>query len=85
MCLVKTEKCIVLICYGLIKNDIGSFSPLPYKTHREKSIVTRLERTKLERSGKGNVPRFLVSSGKIMKRGGRIQQKHSESMSCFLA
>lgn len=38
-------------------------------------MVATLEGTKLERSGKGNVPRFLVCSGKVMRREGRIQEK----------
>lgn len=75
MCLVKTEKCITLICYGSVKKCTESFIPLPYKTHREKSVVAGSERTKLERSGKGNMPGFLVGSGMIMRRKGRTQQK----------
>lgn len=38
-------------------------------------MVVRLEGTKLERSGKGNVPRLLVHSGKVMRREGRTQEK----------
>lgn len=52
---------------------MGSFIPLPYKTHREKSMVARLEGTQLGRSG--NVPRFLVHSGTVMRREGRTQEK----------
>lgn len=38
-------------------------------------MVARLEGTKLERSGEGNVPRFLVHSGKVMRRERRTQEK----------
>ena len=74
MCLVKTEKCITLICYGSIKKRHRIFHSTAIQ-NTEKSMVTRLERTKLERTGKGNVPTFLVGSGKIMGREGRTQQK----------
>lgn len=67
MCLIKAERCITLICYGSIEKR--------HRTHREKSMVTRLERTKLERSGKGNVPRFLVGLGKVMRREGKTPQR----------
>lgn len=58
MCLVKTEKFITLICYGLIQKGMGCFIPVPYKTRREKSVEVRLERTRLVRNGEGNVLRF---------------------------
>lgn len=57
-----------------LKKGVGSFIPLPYKTNRKKSMVATLEGTKLERSGKGNVPGFLVCSGKVMRREGREKQ-----------
>lgn len=58
-----------------LKKGIGSVIPLPYRIYRKKSMLARLEGTKLERSEKGNVPRFLVCSGKVMGREGRIQEK----------
>lgn len=73
MCLVSLEKHITLICCGWIEKRHRI--PLPCKTHRETSMVARLEGTKLERSGKGNVPRFLACSGEVMRREGRTQQK----------
>lgn len=45
-------------------------------------MLARLGRTKLERSGKGNVTGFLVGLGKIMRREGRTQQKQVIQKMC---
>lgn len=45
-------------------------------------MVARWERTKLERSGKGNIPRFLEGLGKIMRREGRTPQKQLIQKMC---
>lgn len=58
-----------------MKKGIRSFIALPYKTRGKSMVVARLEGTKLERSGKGNVPKFLVHSGKVMRGKGRTQEK----------
>lgn len=71
MCLVKTEKFITLMCYGLIQKGTGCFLPVPYKTHREKSVEVKLERTRLVRNGEGNVLRFPGGSGKMIWRHNR--------------
>lgn len=50
-----------------LKKGTGSFITLPYKTHREKSMVAGLEGTKLERNREGEVSKFLEGLDEIMR------------------